>query len=93
MTTEVFIVKVNGSSHPHATYESAIAVWGQVALAADAGRSIQAELWRHVAYPWCPIFYQGLLDPVTHTLDPDHFWAVPGKAIGSRHCIAALDFP
>lgn len=86
-------VKLNGTSNDHPTYESAYGAWQRITEAADGGRSVQAELWKLTVYPWCPVFYEGLLDPVTQTLDPEHFWAIPDKAIGSRHCIAALDYP
>lgn len=93
MISECYIVKVNGHKNTHKTHESAMVSRDRIAQAVDDGRSIQAELWRHTVFPWDELFYQGLLDPVTQALDPVHCWALPGKVIGFRQSIAALNYP
>lgn len=93
MDATAYVIKLNGHTANHATYETAAAAWERVVSAVEDGRSIDAELWRHNRYDWDESFYQGLLDPVTHEIDTEMFTVIQGKLILSRQCIAALLYP
>ena len=91
--TSRYIVKCNSSIATHDSYESATTAWKRIALAAEDGRSIVAELWRHTEHKWDALWVEGLKDLETGLIDPELFTVIPGKLVISKECIAALTYP
>ena len=89
----MYLIKLNGHTAQHDTYDTAAVAWERIASAAEDGRSIEAELWRHERHEWDDLFYQGLLDPTTGQIDSSMFTAIHGQCIVSRQCIAELTSP
>ena len=73
----MYLIKLNGHTAQHDTYDTAAVAWERIASAAEDGRSIEAELWQHER----------------HEIDSSLFTVIPGECIIFRQCIAALTHP